>query len=627
FFFNNRNKFLNYQIFKHIRLFNNNIHSQEFTLERLECYKYKEYLKSVIILDCNEDEKIAKLNKILESLPNIKSLESPRDFNRELPQQEFTKLEAVTFGSHFNSGFVCCTLPVISIAENLTSLHFGDNFNQPIDLVLLQNLKTLSFGSNFNQKIKSGTLPDSLRILKFGAHYNQEMDNAVFPKSLESLTFSTCFNKKIFQKRGCSGSDGKGGIISSILGKTLCRSSSKKYYRDEVNLKSLEFGDYFNLPLKNIRLPSSLTLLKFGSNFNQKTFTTTPSITKFKNLTTLIFGNLYNQNIVYLPPSLVSLELSFHFNSIISASAIPSTLEKISFGYMYNKSLCCLKDSNVKTVILGTSFNQPLYTDVNKLVSNCIENENKSDLPSSLTHLDLSISTRFDQDIGSTLLNTSLITLKLHKNYKKLININLLPKSLNDLQSDGSSSSSTLTTSTIKSYDTSPNSKMEIQQMISTSSLLPISKIIFDKSFRQPIPPGSIKSNYLKTIDFRFLYVSPLLRPGSIPDGVETVSFNIYNIKLLKGILPASVKNLYISSYGLNPIIDAGTLPNTIEKIFIRHSEKPVQFKSISSLPSNLENIYCFNTNKSFIEYCLNHKFLYSYLKIIDYKLNKNQIM
>lgn len=63
--------------------------------------------------------------------------------------------------------------------DNVTHFFFGDNFNQPMDMLKgkLQNLSKLSFGKHFNQPIDAlnNSFPN-LTKLSFGHSFNQLID-------------------------------------------------------------------------------------------------------------------------------------------------------------------------------------------------------------------------------------------------------------------------------------------------------------------------------------------------------------------------------------------------------------------------------------------------------------------
>ncbi|KAK5574850.1 hypothetical protein RB653_010104 [Dictyostelium firmibasis] len=604
-----RNKYLKKQIFYHVRLYNNNYHTQDFTMESLAKYPMKEYLRSIVIKDYQEQDQ-QLMNNLLNSLPNIEILESEKDYNKTLPSVSVSSIRSIKFGEKFDQPIVCYTLPMLSIKESLTSLVLGESFNQPIDFQQLVNLKTLVFGNFFNQALKPTQLPKSLTYLEFGHAYNQKIPYGVLPTSLETLKLGPSFNKMIFSKQS------KRKRSSSLFFKLLpsfktecdenkCKSKKKHNHQQQPNhqeeeenddktlknLKVLELGEYFNGKLKSLgKLPNSLESIRFGGIFNQKL----SNMSKLTSLKSLRFGRLFNQNIDSLPPFLTSISFSFHFNSEIKESSIPPTLKKIVFGYMYNRPIGFLKSTNVESITFGHNFDQPFVC----------EKTNQSLLPESLTYLDLRESTRFDQPFDKpNSLPPKLKSLHLFKRYKRNMVAKFLPPTLENF--------------VVSITESNPHY---------LDQNLPISKIIFktnlvivksDQKKPQGLPFSIKSSTPILKIEFDYFYLSAF-NLFKIPETVEQVSFNfLFDVSTLKQtVFPRKLKSLHLTYMGERELIlDRHSLPHTITSLYINNI-KPTSIK-ILSLPNSINEIYCKYSNVKFINYCLNHN-LYNMLKIID---------
>jgi hypothetical protein len=154
----------------------------------------------------------------------------------------------------------------------------GDNFNQPV-LKLRPGgvgLTTLSFGDAFNQPLAPDAAPDGLLALWFGDAFNQPL--TALPAGMNLLRFGRCFNQPLPALPA--------GLQRLVFGKDF----NQPLPSLPAGLKYLEFGDNFNQPLpaglmelrdfnkpllhtmfnRSVRnLPAGLTSLRFGRNFNQ----------------------------------------------------------------------------------------------------------------------------------------------------------------------------------------------------------------------------------------------------------------------------------------------------------------------------------------------------------------------
>ena len=62
---------------------------------------------------------------------------------------------------------------------------------------LPSRLQLLTFGSHFNQSLDHVTLPSGLQHLTFGYNFNQSLDHVTLPSGLQHLTFGYRFNQSL----------------------------------------------------------------------------------------------------------------------------------------------------------------------------------------------------------------------------------------------------------------------------------------------------------------------------------------------------------------------------------------------------------------------------------------------
>ena len=84
------------------------------------------------------------------------------------------------------------------LPAKLQSIHFSDEFNQPIEMnVLPAKLQSVHFGDKSNQPINKDVLPKGLLIVEFGSCFNQPIETYVLPERLHSIYFGIYFNQLI----------------------------------------------------------------------------------------------------------------------------------------------------------------------------------------------------------------------------------------------------------------------------------------------------------------------------------------------------------------------------------------------------------------------------------------------
>jgi hypothetical protein len=201
----------------------------------------------------------------------------------------------------------------VSLPSGLSTLAFGDGFNQSLDgATLPTELQSLAFGDRFNHSLEIPSLKGlkGLRRLILGYDFDQNPDGLTLP-SLRSLTL---------------------GRSDSFGNKRL------EQMTFPIGLQSLVLGPFGNLRsqyLQMVTFPSTLQSLTFGEEFNQVLQMQFPSGLKH-----LTFGYKFNQSLhVHLPDGLESLKFGEEFNQSLENVTLPSALRSLTFGEAFNCSL------------------------------------------------------------------------------------------------------------------------------------------------------------------------------------------------------------------------------------------------------------------------------------------------
>lgn len=221
--------------------------------------------------------------------------------------------------------------PLPTLPPSLRLLHFTSDyclFNHPIQLP--SSLTSLHFGEYFNQKIDP--LPPSLISLSFGKYFNQQLH---LPPSLTELAFpeASSFNQPLSLPPS----------LSTLI---------------------IENNSNFNQPL--LSLPSSLTSLIILGNFNH------PLPYLPLSLQELCLGRAYNQiwynsplkvdlstfnhPLPSLPSTLSSLCLLGQFNHPLPP--LPSSLKELHLGRSFNHPLRNLPNSLEVLIIENDYYDQ-----------------------------------------------------------------------------------------------------------------------------------------------------------------------------------------------------------------------------------------------------------------------------
>jgi len=177
-------------------------------------------------------------------------------------------------------------------------------------------------------------LPNSIKKLTFSVRFNNLIDNYI-PLGVTHLTFNGYF-KQLDSK-------GNPSSITQLIIKDHIPSS----------VTHLQFGYNFNGRIDNC-IPSGITHLTFGWNFNQPIKDCIPS-----SVTHLIFGFCFNQPIDdCIPPSVTHLKFGTWFNP--KDKCIPFGVTHLTFGNYFNRPIDGCIPSSVTHLILDEGFNQPI---------------------------------------------------------------------------------------------------------------------------------------------------------------------------------------------------------------------------------------------------------------------------
>jgi len=146
-----------------------------------------------------------------------------------------------------------------------------------------------------------------------------------------------------------------------------------------VGITHLEFGNYFNQPVKNA-IPTSVTHLIFWGHFNQPLNGNIPvSVTHLRisryfnqsikdlSITHLILGTPPNSQLIgNIPASVSHIIFEDYFNGSIK-NYIPSTVKYLKFGYYFRQSLDDIPLSVIE-VTLNQKYDQQISEHILKRV-------------------------------------------------------------------------------------------------------------------------------------------------------------------------------------------------------------------------------------------------------------------
>jgi len=257
-------------------------------------------------------------------------------------------LTSLTMPSHWKLGASQLRLP-----PNLTQLTLPPGFNDARESLTLLHLPSTLHTLRLDGTMKGNdlaalTLPHSLTSLDLGYDCDASLDDVVWPPHLTRLVIGQRFNQPLLEWSPPS------SLTELILSDEY---GSGGWYlplsqlRLPSNLHKLTFGSYFDQPLTGFHFPSSLRVLCFGRWFNQSL--TASAWTPPPNLEELDLTRCWEWDRpwtdLHLPPTLRKLTLPDRFNQPIENEQgecelhLPDTLVELRFDHQFNQSLRSLQ--------------------------------------------------------------------------------------------------------------------------------------------------------------------------------------------------------------------------------------------------------------------------------------------
>ncbi|KAK5580118.1 hypothetical protein RB653_000131 [Dictyostelium firmibasis] len=525
-----RNKYLKFEIFKHLRKYLKFLKLIKFnSVEQYKSFQEKEYL-SKVYYDF----------KGFESLGN---------------SMEYLKL-----GDNFwiHNLFITNGINILQkfLPQSLTHLELSNSFSRYLNLngckFLPESITILDIGDGFNRNINSNDIPSTLKSLIIGKNFKSSL-NLKDCINLEKLIFNekSHFNNELTNSNEINNNNNKNKNIIEI-NELPC------------NLKFLEFGNLYSREINaNLNLPKTLTQLTFGSNFNNSI--------KFESLINLEYLKLGDGfdceiNIGDLPINLKTLIFGIGYKKKLKIGSLPSSLIYLSMdGYTLDfevgvlsslVNLLTLELSSFKTLSIPTNQNfkiGALPSSIQKFIFNEYFNTiypfQSGSLPSSLTSLNLGF---YNHTINEFLIPESLTSL-------------ILPQNIN-------------------------NGKTLFPKLFSNLKNLKFLKISYKNDILPNVLPNSLtsltieslcKGDSFETLPFE-IFPRSLLHLS-----IYQYKKNYYSIEFIKpGDLPPSLKSLTIVSNLLNYQFQVDSIPQTLEKLDISNTQHKQEFLETSFLKS-----------------------------------------
>ncbi|EAL69852.1 hypothetical protein DDB_G0275143 [Dictyostelium discoideum AX4] len=489
-----RNLVIRNEILYHLRLYNKHFNSQPYRTKKIEDilnYKYKEYFNHVLIFGTDNE------NDTIELLPLPHGIKYLSLFKLKL--------------SLFNENTIPTSVDTICFRK----MKFDKNN------VIPNSVKTIIIDDDCGP-LKAGILPPSITSIQFNGVYNKNpLEVGFLPSSVISIDFGDSFNQSL-----------KGNWLSS-------------------NIKSLKFGNEFSQPISDINnfLPKSLTSLNLPSKYFGSNIKFNWRINGLKFIFERNLNNLYNSNLI-LPNYITSIKFNDEFNRLIKINFLPISLVSIEFGLDFNNKFDFSDLINLKKLILGNDFNQPL--------EDC-------EFPINLEHLELGY--RFNKCLDHFQFPSKLEYLIFGGTFNQSIPSGYFLNLVN-----------------LKSLELGIGFKKKIDDVTLPSTF---TSLIYNVGKFTDFPFGLPKNNVDKEISIKW-NERPLLK-GSLPVGVISLSFYYnFNHPIEKGVLPNTIKKLTFSYY-FNNNIEKGVLPNSIE--ILSFGDYFNQSINKDVLPSNLTTL------------------------------------
>jgi hypothetical protein len=261
-------------------------------------------------------------------------------------------IEEINFGNQFNTRF-------FGIYNNLKKIRFGDNFNQPLDGLIIPKIEKITFGSEFNNPFL-GTYINLKKII-FGTKFNQPLEELSI-KNIEEIKFGALFNQSFYGNYDKLKKIIFGAIFNQSLDLDKLRIENIEeidfgYKFDQLflgtyrDLKKIKFSLEFNQPLIGLSI-KNIEEIDFGYKFNQL------FLGRYDKLKKITFSHKFNQSLDGLSiENIEEIRFGDNFNQSLNGLIIPK-IEKIRFGDNFNQSLEELSIKNIEEIKFGYKFNQ-----------------------------------------------------------------------------------------------------------------------------------------------------------------------------------------------------------------------------------------------------------------------------
>ncbi|GAM20285.1 hypothetical protein SAMD00019534_034600, partial [Acytostelium subglobosum LB1] len=218
-----------------------------------------------------------------------------------------------------------------AIPSSVTSLHLGNQFNQPItQRTIPSSVTKLWLGDSFNQVLKKGSLPPSITYLDIGASYSKPLQVGCLPPKLEEFLLlpSTTCNHAIPL-----------GLLPPTVTKLFMNNNTGSLPLGVIpnSVKTLFLRFLTDVRASSVHLPSSITDLRLiyreGYTGVQEWITIPPSV---RTLNIIIHQKISPGSI---PSSVTMLGLPCIFNSAIAPNTFPDSVTILKFGELFNQPL------------------------------------------------------------------------------------------------------------------------------------------------------------------------------------------------------------------------------------------------------------------------------------------------
>ncbi|KAK5576084.1 hypothetical protein RB653_007222 [Dictyostelium firmibasis] len=355
------------------------------------------------------------------------------NYDRVLPKLgSNTSITSLTFGGKFTNEKY--QFNVGDLPQNLTYLDLGHMFNMPlVKNVLPNSLKTLKLSKNYDHSLFGEILPRCLKTLHLGQKFNKQINEGDLPNQLEEITLSWNFCHSISNfpnsittfimedyfkgpleklpssltklnvKTGYYSSL-KPNIIpssvqdlmissyqiafspniipSSCIRLSICfgsfefQSNNSSTELDSIpifpnSIQYLNFGRWSNKLLPSNILPTSLTTLIFGSDYNQPL---NAILKPLHSLKIIEFGNSFNQPIkndddnnenTEFPQNITSIKFGYSFNQTIKPNSFPNLLKHLGFGVKFSNGDKDFQENSIPPLVESIVFKNLLFNPTN----------------------------------------------------------------------------------------------------------------------------------------------------------------------------------------------------------------------------------------------------------------------